>query len=90
MAILQNFIDRKVDIDCVDGQQRTPLMWAASTGFYFVKKIILTCKRISSIKFHFVFTSGAVDALRLLYKYGANQLHVDKDSLSGINERINR
>ncbi len=28
--------------------------------------------------------SGAADALRLLYKYGANQLHVDKDSLTGI------
>jgi len=28
---------------------------------------------------------GAIDALRLLYKYGANQLHIDKDYLTGIN-----
>jgi hypothetical protein len=28
---------------------------------------------------------GAIDALRLLYKYGANQLHVDKDGLTGTN-----
>lgn len=33
LEILQNFIDRKVDLDCTDGQQRTPLMWAASTGY---------------------------------------------------------
>ncbi|UJR36642.1 hypothetical protein I4U23_029360 [Adineta vaga] len=58
LAILQIFIDRKVDIDCTDGQHRTPLMWAAS--------------------------AGASDALRLLYKYGANQLHVDKDSLTAL------
>jgi hypothetical protein len=32
LAILQIFIDRKVDIDCIDGQNRTPLMWAASAG----------------------------------------------------------
>jgi ankyrin repeat protein len=32
LAILQKFIDRKVDIDCIDGQKRTPFMWAASTG----------------------------------------------------------
>ena len=29
--------------------------------------------------------ADACDALRLLYKYGANQLHVDKDSLTGMN-----
>jgi len=28
---------------------------------------------------------GAIDALRLLYKAGANPLHVDKDSLTGKN-----
>lgn len=28
---------------------------------------------------------GAIDELRLLYKYGADQLHVDKNSLSGTN-----
>lgn len=32
LAILQKLIDRKVDLDCVDGQNRTPFMWAASTG----------------------------------------------------------
>jgi hypothetical protein len=32
-----------------------------------------------------VYSSGAVDSLRLLYKYGANQLHIDKDYLTGIN-----
>ncbi len=32
LAILQKFIDQKVDIDCIDGQKRTPFMWAASTG----------------------------------------------------------
>ena len=32
LEILQIFIDRKVDIDCTDGQNRTPLMWAASAG----------------------------------------------------------
>ncbi len=37
------------------------------------------------IIFHF---SGAIDALRLLYKYGANQLQVDKDSLTGINRSL--
>ncbi|CAF1385548.1 unnamed protein product [Adineta ricciae] len=58
LEILQIFIDRKVDIDCTDGQNRTPLMWAAS--------------------------ADACDALRLLYKYGANQLHVDKDSLTAL------
>jgi len=58
LEILQKFIDHKVDIDCTDGQNRTPLMWAASTG--------------------------AVEALRILYKYGANQLHGDKDSLTGM------
>lgn len=29
------------------------------------------------------FSSGAIDAVRLLYKYGANQLHADKDYLTG-------
>jgi hypothetical protein len=43
LGILQKFIDRKVDIDCIDGQKRTPLMWAASTGYKlisFSEKII--------------------------------------------------
>ena len=57
LSILNTLMEHKADIDCVDGKQRTPFMWAAS--------------------------AGASDALRILYKYGANQLHVDKDSLSG-------
>jgi hypothetical protein len=31
------------------------------------------------------YSVGAIDAVRLLYKYGANQLHTDKDSLTGTN-----
>ncbi|CAF3394398.1 unnamed protein product [Rotaria sp. Silwood1] len=58
LAILQKFMDYRVDIDCIDEQQRTPFMWAAS--------------------------AGNIEELRLLYKYGANQLHVDKDSLSAL------
>ncbi|CAF0962055.1 unnamed protein product [Rotaria sordida] len=58
LAILQKIIDYRVDIDCVDEQQRTPFMWAAS--------------------------AGTIDQLRLLYKYGANQLHVDKNSLTAL------
>ena len=34
LAILKKFIDQKVDIDCVDGQNRTPFIWAASTGYF--------------------------------------------------------
>lgn len=29
---------------------------------------------------------GAKDALRILYKYGANQMHADKESLNGESE----
>ena len=29
---------------------------------------------------------GAKDALRILYKYGANQMHADKESLTGRDE----
>ncbi|CAF2384298.1 unnamed protein product [Rotaria sp. Silwood2] len=64
LAILQKFIDYRVDIDCIDEQQRTPFMWAAS--------------------------AGTVDQLRLLYKYGANQLHADKDSLTALHCAANR
>lgn len=32
LAILQILIDHKMNIDCTDGQQRTPFIWAASAG----------------------------------------------------------
>lgn len=38
MEILQKFINQKVDIDCVDGQNRTPFIWAASTGYLVDKQ----------------------------------------------------
>ncbi|CAF1081414.1 unnamed protein product [Adineta steineri] len=79
LAILQKFIDHKVNIDCTDGQTRTPLMWAASAGYIIIKFSFLVEK---------IDISSAIDAIRLLYKYGANQLHIDKDSLSGINQQI--
>ena len=33
LAVLQKLISYKVNIDCTDGQQRTPLMWSASAGY---------------------------------------------------------
>ncbi|CAF3920329.1 unnamed protein product [Rotaria magnacalcarata] len=80
LAILQKFIDCKVDIDGIDEQQRTPLMWAASAGYKNKNSSLFRLEDIDvDIK-----NNSAVDELRLLYKYGADQLHVDKNSLSAL------
>ncbi|CAF4940017.1 unnamed protein product, partial [Rotaria socialis] len=85
LAILQKLIDCKVDINGTDEQQRTPLMWAASAGY---KNKNLSLFRLEDmdvdIKNNNTIVLRAVDELRLLYKYGADQLHVDKNSLSAL------
>ncbi len=37
---------------------------------------------------NYLINLGAIDALRILYKAGADPLHVDKDSLSGKSQTI--
>lgn len=32
LEILNKFIEHHVEIDCLDGQRRTPFLWAASVG----------------------------------------------------------
>jgi ankyrin repeat protein len=33
LAILKKLIEYNADVNCVDGQKRTPFMWAASAGW---------------------------------------------------------
>lgn len=73
LEILKKFLEYQVDVNCLDRQRRTPFLWAASAGED--KQIRINKKEEESL--------GALDALRLLYKVGADPFHADKDSLTG-------
>jgi ankyrin repeat protein len=76
LQTLNKLLSKNVPVDCIDQDERTPLLWAASSGEHHL--INHHCSQSCPI------ITGSSDACISLLKAGSNIEDADKDGLTGI------
>ncbi|CAF3490731.1 unnamed protein product [Rotaria socialis] len=87
-VMVKYLCEQGANVNLLDHESRSVIHWIA--GLAILQKLI-DCKvdingtdEQQRTPLMWAASAGAVDELRLLYKYGADQLHVDKNSLSAL------